>query len=222
MPIMKSRKTKRAIWLLVLVVVVAFAFLWRKAANHRIEAHLNEARGNLRSMSMALFEFETAYGAYPNNETAKQVIENTETKLPLDDDSSNAIFRQLIASQVSPSEEVFYARIPGAREPDNDLRKPGNVLAKGEVGFSYITGLTSESPSECPLVVTPLVPGTNRFDPKPFKGKAVILRVCGFPDGLEVLPIKKRGEVIDASGKHLLDKDHPIWRGKAPVILWPE
>ncbi|HSP41921.1 MAG TPA: hypothetical protein VLO11_03520 [Luteolibacter sp.] len=144
---MKSRKTKRAIWLLVLVVVVAFAFLWRKAANHRIEAHLNEARGNLRSMSMALFEFETAYGAYPNNETAKQVIENTETKLPLDDDSSNAIFRQLIASQVSPSEEVFYARIPGAREPDNDLRKPGNVLAKGEVGFSYITGLTSESPN---------------------------------------------------------------------------
>jgi hypothetical protein len=31
-----------------------------------------------------------------------------------------------------------------------------------------------------------------------------------------------RGEVIDSSGKHLLDPSNPIWGGKAPVIAWPE
>jgi hypothetical protein len=223
MPIMKHRKTMRAIGLLVLAVfTITLVALWWKIANRRIQAHLAEARGNLRSMSMALFEFENAYDTYPNSETAKRVIENTETQLPLGDGSSNAIFRQLIASEISPSEEVFHARIPGSKEPDNDLTNPVNILAKGEVGFSYISGLTSKSPPECPLVVTPLVPGTNRFDPKPFHGKAVILRVKGFPDGLEILPINQRGEVIDASGEHVLDAAHPAWKGKAPVILWPE
>ncbi len=67
MPDMKHRKTMRAIWLLVLaVLVIAFVSLWWEISNRRIQAHLTEARGNLRSMSMALFEFESAYGAFPN------------------------------------------------------------------------------------------------------------------------------------------------------------
>jgi hypothetical protein len=49
------------------------------------------------------------------------------------------------------------------------------------------------------------------------------MRVGDFSyDDIDVLPINSRGEVIDSSGKHLLAADHPIWGGKAPVIVWPE
>jgi hypothetical protein len=37
-----------------------------------------------------------------------------------------------------------------------------------------------------------------------------------------VLPINKHGEVIDSSGKHILDPANPIWDGEKPVIAWPE
>jgi hypothetical protein len=151
------------------------------------------------------------------------VTEQTDSKLRLGAGSTNEIFRQLIAGGICDSEVVFYARIPGAHEPDNDVSGPENAMAKGEVGFSYILGQSPDSPAETPLVVTPLVPGTNRFDPKPFKGRALVMRVGNMTKGIiDVLPINSHGEVIDSSGKHLLAADHPIWGGKAPVIVWPE
>jgi len=69
--------------------------------------------------------------------------------------------------------------------------------------------------------MTPLIPGTNKFDPKPFGGNAIVLRVKGAPR-VDVLPINGNGEVIDSSGKHILDPTNPIWGGEVPVIVWPE
>jgi hypothetical protein len=208
-------------WLAAAVMIVVTFYQY--ASGQRTKANLTEARNNLRSMSSAMYEFETAYGALPNAETAKRVIENTDSKLRLGDESANAIFRQLIAAEICQSEAVFYAKVPGTRKPDNDFSRPEKALAKGEVGYSYVLGQSSRSPAETPIVVTPLVPGTNRFDPKPFKGRAVVMRVGSLKNGgIDVLPINPRGEVIDPSGKHLLDAEHPLWGGKAPVIVWPE
>jgi hypothetical protein len=211
-------------WLVAgMVAALVYAGIYLPVSRKRNEAYLNEARSNLRSMSCAMGEFDSEYGAFPNAETAKRVVEVTESKLQLGDGSANEIFRQLIASEICNSEGVFYAKIPGTRKPDHDFSKPGKALTKGEVGYSYILGQSSRSPVETPLVVTPLVPGTNRFDPKPFKGMAVIMRVGSTRNGsIDVLPINSRGEVIDSSGKHLLSADHPLWGGKAPVIVWPE
>ena len=219
-------KTRRLLirWLVVGIVgVLFFAGIYLPVSRQRTVANLTEARNNLRSMSCAMGEFDAEYGAFPNAETAKRVIEVTESKLRIGGGSANEIFRQLIASEICMSETVFYAKIPGARKPDNDFARPDKVLAKSEVGYSYILGQSSRSPAETPLVVTPLVPGTNRFDPKPFKGMAVIMRVGSTKTGsIDVLPINSRGEVIDSSGKHLLAADHPLWGGKVPVIVWPE
>jgi hypothetical protein len=72
-------------------------------------------------------------------------------------------------------------------------------------------------------VITPLIPGTARFDPAPFNGYAVILKIGGCSTGdVRVLPINKNGEVFDSTGKHILDPANPIWGGVKPVIAWPE
>lgn len=219
-------KTRKA-WMgwLAFTVTAAFVFacIYMPVSRKRNDAYLNEARSNLRSMSCAMNEFDSAYGAFPNAETAKRVIEDTDSKLRLGAGSANAIFRQLIAAGLCQSEPLFHAKIPGTHKPDHDISSPEKALAKGEVGFSYVLGQSSHSPAESPLVITPLVPGTNRFDPKPFKGRALIMRVGSVTNGsIDVLPINSRGEVIDSSGKHILDAGHPLWGGKAPVIVWPE
>lgn len=206
-------------------VKAAFVFvcIYLPVSNRRNEAYLNEARSNMRSMSCAMGEFDSAYGAFPNAETAKRVVEDTNSKLQVGAGSANAIFRQLIAAEITQSEPLFYARIPGTRKPDHDISRPEKTLAKAEVGYSYVLGLSSRSPAETPLVITPLVPGTKRFDPKPFKGRALVMRVGSVTNGnIDVLPINSRGEVIDTSGKHLLDADNPLWEGMFPVIVWPE
>lgn len=206
-----------------LMAAFIFACIYLPVSRQCIEANLTEARSNLRSMSCAMYQFDAEYSAFPNAETAKRLIEDSESKLRLGVGSSNAIFRQLIAAGISESETLFYAKVPGTRKPDHDVSRPEKVLAKGEVGFSYILGQSSHSPAETPLVVTPLVPGTNRFDPKPFRGRALVMRVRSVTSGsIDILPINSRGEVIDSSGKHLLDAEHPLWGGKAPIIVWQE
>jgi hypothetical protein len=204
-------------------VLLVAAFVLKTYLFQRIGEDINEARNNLRSMSLALCEFEAAYGSFPNAATAVAVKQTTETHLPLGSESSNDLFRQLLAAEISTSESIFYAKIPDTHPPDNLYHDGSCALVEGEVGFSCMVGLDSKSHPNRPLVVTPLVPGTNKFDPIPFNGKAIILRVNSGVEGrIEVLPITSRGEVIDASGKHILDPSNPIWNGEIPTIAWPQ
>jgi hypothetical protein len=217
----RSRRFLKGIWLVGLGSMLCLLVLTYLAARrYRIKADTQEARSNLRSMSLAFYEFETAYGTYPNASTAAELKSNTGTILPMGEKFSNDIFRQLIAAEIFQSETVFYAKIPGARKPDNVFTDAKTALVRGEVGYSCIVGLNSRSNPARPLVVTPLIPGTNKFDPKPFGGNAIILRVNS--SGVNVLPINQRGEVIDSSGKHILDPANPMWAGEVPKIVWPE
>jgi len=201
------------------IVVICYQHL----SSRYYDGIIAETRGKMKSLAFALHQFDSDYGGFPNAESAKRVVEQTDSKLRLGAGSANEIFRQLIAGGICDIEILYFARIPGAHKPDNDVSGPEKALARGEVGFSCILGQSPDSPAETPLVVTPLVPGTNRFDPKPFKGKALVMRVGDFPyNDIDVLPINSRGEVIDSSGKHLLSPDHPLWNGRAPVIVWPE
>lgn len=182
-----------------------------------------EATSNLRSISFALSEFESSYGAFPNEQTSWDVFAGTSSSLSLQTRTSNDFFKQLIVAEICSSEMLFFASIPGARKPDNVFTTDTTALAKGEVGFSYIVGPSKARHPKRPLVVTPLIPGTNRFDPKPFNGKAIVLcaDLAGSRSG-PVLPINENGEVIDSSGKHILDQANPIWGGEVPLIAWPK
>lgn len=176
-----------------------------------------EAVNNARQIGLALFEFETEYGKFPDATTIAAVQKKTGSPLPLGTKTSNAIFRQLFAAGIVTSEGIFYAKIQGARKSDG-VFSPGSVLGKGECGFSYLAGLSSTGNPSRLLVVTPLIPGTDRFDPKPFDGKAIFLKM---DNSVTSMNIEKSGHVL-IHGRNILDPKHPIWSGTPPTIVWPE
>ena len=176
-----------------------------------------EAVSNARCIGLALWEFETEYGKYPDATTIAAVEKNTGSPLPLGTKTSNDMFRQLLAAEIVQSEGMFYANIDGARKPDGVIT-PASALEKGECGFSYLAGLSSTGNSSRPLLVTPLIPGTDRFDPKRFDGKAIFLKMDNSATSMK---IEKNGHVL-LDGRNLLDPKHPIWSGAPPTIVWPE
>jgi len=185
---------------------------------HR-RADLTEAISNARQIGFALFEFETEYGFHPNGATSALVTTDYPAHgYDLTGSSSNDLFRQLFAAEITQSERMFYARVPGVIKPDGVISH-GEALKESEVGFAYISGLTSIATDPLtPLVLTPLIPGTTKFDPKPFKGKAAILHI---DNSVRTYDIHKDGHVYD-KGINLLSPKHPVWKGKAPDIRYPE
>lgn len=181
------------------------------------KADQTEAISNVRQIGLALFEFETEYGKFPDTTTVAAVKGKAGTLIPLGAKSSNDFFRQLMASGIAQSEQIFYSKNRDTRKPDG-LMAGSQALEKRECGFTYFLGATSRDTPGRPLVVAPMIPGTDRFDPKPFKGKAVILKL---DNSVTSLPIDKNGHVIFL-GRNLMDPHHPIWEGHAPVIAWPE
>ena len=184
----------------------------------RKKSEQTEAISNARQIGLALLEFETEYGTFPSDETAKEVAADyPECKLDLSGRSSNALFRQLFAASLTQSEAMFYAQIKGTKRPDGEAA-PGKALASGEVGFGCVAGISTGGDPARPIAFCPIIPGTDRFDPKPFEGKAVILRI---DNSVVSMAIDKNGHAI-FEGKNILSAGHPVWRGKAPDIRYPE
>ena len=136
----------------------------------------------------------------------------------LGDKTSNDLFQQLIVSGVSQSEEMFYAKTPWTKKPDNAFATEAQALASGECGFAYIIGLSSKDDPDTPVCVSPLEPGKLTFDLKALEGKAVILRV---DNRVITLPIDKSGHVI-LNGMDLFDPRQSFWHGKVPNVKWPK
>ena len=177
-----------------------------------------EATSNAHQIGLALFEFEYEYGEFPNETTTGLVEKDFETAIDLTGTSTNALFRQLFAANITQFEQMFYAKIPGSRRPDSIIT-PGNILESGECGFSYISGLSTKDDPSTPIALTPLIPGTTTFDPKPFDGKAIVLRI---DISVRTYEINKDGHIYDPGGIDLLSSKHPVWKGKAPDIRYPE
>lgn len=215
-----SRRKWKWLWMVglgsMVAVVASPLFLMRRRSCH---SPAREATNNARQLGLALFEFETEYGKFPNATTILPVQQATGTALPMGIKTSNDFFRQLIAAGIAQSEPMFYAEISGNRKPDN-IFDVGHALEKGECGFTYFLSATGDAAGNPgrPIVVAPMIPGTDQFDPKPFEGKAVLLKM---DNSVTSLPIDKDGHVI-VDGRNLMDPHHPIWDGHAPVIAWPD
>ncbi len=177
-----------------------------------------EAVSNARQIGFALSAFQDEFGQMPDANTIEKVRQKSGTDLKLGTKSSNDFFRQLMASGIAQSESMFYAKIAGTHKPD-DVFAGAKALEKGECGFTYFMGATKGCSPNRPIAVTPMIPGTDRFDPKPFDGKAVILRA---DDSVNSLPILIRDGHAWANGQNLMDPANPIWEGKPPIIAWPE
>jgi len=214
----KRPVSKRAILgalFLVIAITVALS-LWLTITRNRRVADLTEASSNLRSLSFNLYSFDEEYGSFPDASTAVDVKDSTGTPLKLGDSSSNQLFRQLIAT-VGKSEKIFWAKTSRSSEKPDDNIDSNAALAPGECIYSYVAGLSSAD-TGTPVIMTPLIPGTTRFDPKPFGGKAVVFFVG---DSILALPIEPDGRVL-VNGRDLFDPAQPYWRGKTPDLKWPE
>lgn len=174
-----------------------------------------EAISNARSFGLALHEFKSEYGSYPNDTSAAAVAEATETAKETGT-SSNAYFRQLIRSGITQSEVAFYSKTGNSRKPDN-VFDGSSALQPGECGFAYISNLEANAEAPQPIAMTPFIPGTDHFDPVPFAGKAVILWTDNSVKSMAI----SSGEVM-LEGQNLLDPAHPIWNGIPPVLALPE
>jgi hypothetical protein len=202
--------------LFVIALVALLSTPWMIRGNHH-GADLTEALSNARQLGLALLEFESDYGAYPNESTKAAVEKDHGTAIDLTGSSSNALFRQLFATEMTGSENSFYAKTKGSKKPDGDI-SPSHLLEPGECGFSYIAGVSITGGAKTPLVLTPLIPGTTKFDHKPFDGRAIVL----FTDNsVRSFAIENDGHIYD-KGIDLLSPKHPVWKGKAPDIRYPE
>ena len=217
--LLSHRKWK---WLWVVGVVSIIIVLAGLTAPLFIRRHhprdQTEAVNNARQIGRALFEFEYEYGAYPNAVTVAAVQKATGTTLALGTKTSNDFFRQLIGGNFTSSERIFYAsKIPGVRKPDDNITGT-EALKKGECGFAYLLGASVTDNPRRPLVAAPMIRGTDRFDPKAYEGKAVVLRM---DNSVTSFNIDKDGH-IHIEGKLFMDPTNSIWDGHPPLIVWPE
>lgn len=163
---------------------------------------------NARQISLAMFEFESKFGAFPNEETAAAVAKATGTTARLGAATANDCFYQLMAANIMPAPDLFTWEEPGQDK---------GALGLEKCAFSYLSGMNAAGNPRRPLVVAPLVPGTRFFDRETFGGKAVILRVDGSMDTFDI----ERDGTVKLDGMDLFDPDQPIWGGTVPTIKWP-
>jgi prepilin-type N-terminal cleavage/methylation domain-containing protein len=186
--------------LVVIVIIAALAGLTGPMVmRQQRKAATMEATGNARQLYLGLFGFDTEYGSYPDNDTADSVRRDSETQLNLSGNTSNDYFRQLIASGHVKSEEPFYAKTANSpSKPDNDYSSSSSALAPGEVGFGYIMdgdyAFNSAGDPSRPIAVAPLLNNSSsgEFDPDPYDGMSVVLKLDGSVTQVKILPTSKQ------------------------------
>lgn len=216
-----TRSPMATFWIcLAAIPIIVFSIaMWRAVFRERDGKGYEfvQAVSNARQIGLALFEFGNDYHKYPDESTIEAVRQATGSTLPMGTRSSNDFFRQLLAGNYTQSEKMFFSKIRGAKRPDDVVSGTG-ALAKGECGFSYIAGLSVVGNPGRPIAITPLIPGTDRFDPEPFDGKAIILRM---DNSATAVTIDKAGHA-KVDGMNILDPKNPIWGNDKPVIYYPE
>lgn len=215
----RSRRWWRGIWITGLLSIIGMLLLGRTYFGRRgcgPRDHM-EASSNARQIGLAMLEFQYEYGKYPDTTTIAAVQSATGNVIPSGTKTSNDFFRQLFAAGMAQSEPMFYAKNRDSHKPDGYMAG-SHLLEKGECGFTYFLGAIDGGNPKRPIVVAPMIPGTDRFDPKALEGKAVILNM---DNSVTSLPIDKDGHVF-LDGRNLMDPHHPIWEGHAPVIAWPD
>ena len=220
-PKKKPDWVRRAVWggiagLLLSIVILSLPVVLRP--RHRSSADRTEAVHNARQIGVALIEFENTYGCFPTDDTSALVTKaNPDHGFDLSGKSSNAFFLQLLAANLTQNESMFYAKVKNSRKPDGVV-VPGEALKKSEVGFAYIPGLSSTVDPNTPILLSPLIPGTTKFDPETFRGYAVVLLT---DNSVRAYKIEKDGRIYDKD-IDLLSPKHPVWKGKKPDIRYPE
>jgi prepilin-type N-terminal cleavage/methylation domain-containing protein len=215
--------------LVVIVIIAALAGLTAPMViKQRRKADQTEAVSNAKQIGLALFEFETAYGSFPDSTTAPTVTTNTGSTLTISGTTANDYFRQLIAAEVTDSEQMFYAKTAFSKKPDGVSNTTETALAAGEVGFGYLmkndnTAFSSAGNSGRPIVVAPLAYPfiAGNFDSDMYDSKAVVLKIDNSVTSLQILKSSHLAQL--GGGQNLLQTgDNTIWGSTVtPIIVNP-
>jgi len=218
----RSRRKKKLIWLFggvsilgIVLMVQCGRWILKNAHGGTSRA---EALNNIRMIGIALTDFETDYGRFPDATTIPAVKLATKTPLSLGTDSSNQLFRQLLVTGLKKTEKPFYIETKHTTRPDDRFDTDETALAKGECGFGYIAGLSSSLDPGIPVVMSSMLPGTGKFDPSAFKGKSIVLRLDHSATPLQI----SRTGTVASRGADIFDPALPMWNGVKPDLKPPE
>lgn len=213
--------------LVVIVIIAALAGLSAPMILRQQKAAARtEAISNAKQIGLALLEFDQEFQSFPDNETAPEVKEATGSALDLTGNKSNDYFRQLIAYGID-NEDIFFTKTAYTRKPDKNM-EPGKALSQGEVGFGYVmldatTGQNTSGNSSRPVLVTPLLNAQSNwtFDPDPYAGKAVILRL---DNSAEAPLIRESDKMVTVGGGKTLQKNGTgtVWGPITPSLKAPD
>lgn len=202
------------IGILVFSAVVTIPMIQRE----RMKARQTSAISSLRGIGIALFEFETEYGRFPDSVTAVEIKRKSSSPLTLSDRTSNDVFVQLLAAEIVFSEKIFATHTAATRKPDENWSSDATALESGETGFAYISGLSAKDNPSIPIVFGPVAPGARAIDPEALDHRAPFLKL---DNSVATGSINSTGKII-FNGKDLLDPRQPFWHDKAPDVKWPK
>ncbi len=163
----------------------------------------------MKSLFYLMVEFDGDFGHFPDDRSAVGGFKGP---------YSNDYLAQFLHHGYTTSEEVFYAKGGSSvmNKPDNDISSPERVLEAGECGFAYYKGMSTNDDSGRPLICTPMTGEGVKFDPKPFGGKALVLRIDGT---VKIYDIDKNGDVVLPNGKKLFEGGaDTVWGPKGPDV----
>lgn len=216
--------------LVVIVIIAALAGLTAPMViRQRKKADQTEAVNNARQIGLALIDFETEYGTFPDAETGKAVATATETT-PISTVDANSRFRQMIRAGIVESESIFYAKTAFTKKPDGVYNTDQKALAPGEVGFCMIVkadgkGLSAAGNPSRPIVIAPSKESFDgTFDSDFYDGKAVTLKLDNSVVSLNI--IKSSGNVVNNGKKILEGGVDTVWgdstTGVSPAFSFPQ
>ncbi|MEO5912978.1 MAG: prepilin-type N-terminal cleavage/methylation domain-containing protein [Luteolibacter sp.] len=212
--------------LVVIVIIAALAGLTAPMViRQRKKADQTEAVNNARQIGMALFEFETEYGSFPDEATSTAVHDATDTE-KVSGTAANDRFRQMVRAGIAQSEPMFYAKAPYTKKPDG-ITSGAKALEKGEVGFGIITnadgtGMSAAGNPSRPIVMAPFTTALSgeQFDYDVYDGKAVVLKL---DNSVTSIPILKTTSKVKINGKELFEKsEDSVWgTSVSPQMAYP-
>lgn len=222
----KSGLNPAAIITGLLILMALGALVYPVVLKQKKAADRTKALSNIKQLGAMLIEFDTEYGRFPDDGTAREVKEQTKTDFTLTGQFSNDYFRQMVTGGGGKSEKPFWCKTPHTfRKVDDDFSTPAKCLEAGEVGYSYIMASptqgqkASEEPSR-PVIVAP--PYQFRadwtFDPEPYAGKVVVLRLDNSATAMQIREDNRK--VSTNSGKTLGDAgEQTPWGTKITPFL---
>ncbi|MCW1913428.1 hypothetical protein OJ996_07580 [Luteolibacter sp. GHJ8] len=173
-------------WLLVVILIVmALAGLSSPVIlKSRKASDRTEALNNIRQIGMSLFEFDSDYGCFPDDQTANEVRKRTHTELKLTGEFSNDYFRQLLAAGLKSEKPFWCLTSFSPKKPDDKFQRADKALEPGEVGFSYIMAAPTKGQSSSGDPGRPVIVAASyqaradwTFDPGAFGEKAIVLKL---------------------------------------------